>query len=906
MDKTLWRTLSPLLDEALDLPPGQRAGMLDALRAATPELATALAALLADHQRLVDSPFLEGSPSLDGALPALAGQRVGAYTLERPLGMGGMGAVWLARRSDGRFEGAVAVKFLNLALLDPAATARFRREGSMQARLSHPHIARLLDAGVSDAGQPYLVLEYVDGLRIDAYAAEHRLPTRERLLLFLQVADAVAHAHANMIVHRDLKPSNILVDRDGGVKLLDFGVATLLGGAPDGMTAEATSGAFTARFAAPEQLMGGPVTAATDVYALGVLLYQLLTGRHPTAPAGVPAGVAVRALAEVEPPRASVSAAALATSGSEGEALLAERQTAADRLSRALRGDVETILAKALAKAPADRYASVAAFADDVRRHLAHEPVRARPDSAWYRLRTFVRRRRLESASLAAAALALVVGSSVAIWQARVATAERDAARRQLARAQAVNELNEFLLSDAAPSGQPFTAGQVLARAERILERQTTGAPEARVASLVTIGRQFASQDADADAVRVLEHAYRLSRQLTDPSLRASAGCALAAALAAAGTDPRPPALLREAFVELPATPEFSLDRVSCQLQAASVERNGATPEASIAHVEAARTTLAASAVQSSLLTLRIAMDLAESYRVVGDARRAHEQFALAWEELRRQGRDGTERAGTLLNNWGLVRRSMPLDAERLFRRAVQISSADGSEAGVSPMLLTNLGWSLLDLQRLPEGIAVAERAATRAERAGGGAVIYQNQLLRARLHHAAGDDARAAAVLDEFERRAPGLVPAGHPAFTVLLELRASIATSRRRYAEAHGFLADAFTTLDEQRPDHRQGFLALYRVRARLALSEGRPADAVTDAERALQLAIETDPGLAASYWIGRSQLLLGEALIADGRAKDAVAPLEQAARDLEASVGPDHPWSRGARDLLGTAAS
>ena len=189
-----------------------------------------------------------------------------------------MGTVWLARRSDGRFEGDVAVKFVNLAVLDELTLERFRREGTVLARLSHPHIARLFDAGMGDSGQPYLVLEYVEGTRIDRYAAEQRLGIAARLELFLQVADAVAHAHANLVVHRDLKPSNILVDRHGQAKLLDFGVSALLGSESAGASTLTLAGsrALTPEHAAPEQLAGGAVTTATDVYALGVLLYQSL------------------------------------------------------------------------------------------------------------------------------------------------------------------------------------------------------------------------------------------------------------------------------------------------------------------------------------------------------------------------------------------------------------------------------------------------------------------------------------------------------------------------------------------------------------------------------------------------------------------------------------------------------
>ena len=223
-DKGLWQRLSPMLDRALDLDPDEQARFLSAVRSEDPDAAAALERLLAEHDQVLASAFLE-TPLLAGVAPAsLAGQTVGAYTLERPIGMGGMGMVWLARRSDGRFEGTAAVKFVNLALLDAAGQARFRREGTLLARLSHPNIARLLDAGVTAAGQPFLVLEYVEGTPIDRFAADRRLGIDARLTLFLQVAGAVAHAHSNLVVHRDLKPSNVLVDSHGQVKLLDFGV----------------------------------------------------------------------------------------------------------------------------------------------------------------------------------------------------------------------------------------------------------------------------------------------------------------------------------------------------------------------------------------------------------------------------------------------------------------------------------------------------------------------------------------------------------------------------------------------------------------------------------------------------------------------------------------------------------
>ena len=413
LNRDLWSRLSPLLDRAFELDAAGCAELLAGVRAEDPELAEALEALLARHRLAAASDFLESTPLGDRLPVSMEGQTVGGYTLVRPLGMGGMGTVWLARRSDGRFEGDVAVKFVNLAVLDELTLERFRREGTVLARLSHPHIARLFDAGMGDSGQPYLVLEYVEGTRIDRYAAEQRLGVTGRLELFLQVADAVAHAHANLVVHRDLKPSNILVDRHGQAKLLDFGVSTLLGsesaGGPSTLTL-AGSRALTPEHAAPEQLAGGVVTTATDVYALGVLLYQSLSGCHPTgSDTGTPAAV-LRAVIEHEPRRLSEAVRLLRAGDPETQRILTERDTTGDRLRRACRGDLDTILGKALQKDPAARYQTVTALADDIRRHLRHEPIAARPDAVPYRVLKFVRRNWLATAAAAAIVAALSAG----------------------------------------------------------------------------------------------------------------------------------------------------------------------------------------------------------------------------------------------------------------------------------------------------------------------------------------------------------------------------------------------------------------------------------------------------------------------------------------------------------------
>jgi tetratricopeptide (TPR) repeat protein len=353
VDPKVWTIVSPLLDRALDLERASREQFVADIANSDPEAAAALSRLLAVHDQLSTSDFLDGE-QLRGAWTGMAGVAIGPYTLESPLGAGGAGVVWKARRSDGHFEGAVAVKLLQLSTLTPASAARFTREGTLLARLSHPNVAHLRDAGVTAAGQPYLVLELIDGVRIDHYATQQDLDTPARVRLLLQVCDAVAHAHAHLVVHRDLKPSNILVDPDGVVKLLDFGVASLLA---DDHPASARAGAhgFTPDYAAPEQLMGGVVTTATDVFALGKLLTILLGGTP-------------------------------------------------------LRGDLAAITIKATEASPSDRYASVTALADDLRRYLRHEPIAAQRGALLYRGAKFVRRHRWPVLTGAAAAIILLAG----------------------------------------------------------------------------------------------------------------------------------------------------------------------------------------------------------------------------------------------------------------------------------------------------------------------------------------------------------------------------------------------------------------------------------------------------------------------------------------------------------------
>ncbi len=444
--KQTWSRVSPLLDELLDLDDDARAARLAALRASDPALADAALAMMG-HLPAIERGEFMAEPALPR--PAgLAGQAIGPYTLVREIGHGGMGTVWLGRRHDGRYEGDVAIKFLRSGLFGHGDAARFEREGRILARLSHPNIARLLDAGVTGTdGQPYLVLEYIDGETIDQHCQRLALPVAARLRLLLDVLGAVAHAHNRLILHRDLKPSNILVTRAGEVKLLDFGIAKLLDDAGTEQTAlTARAGnAFTPEFAAPEQLQGGDVTTATDVYALGVLMYVLLGSTHPTAaPTGAPLD-RMRSVIETVP--RPLSDAVLRRGGPT-----ATHSPESRRLAAEVRGDIETIVAKALKKVAQERYANAAEFGDDVRRYLAHEPIAARPDSRAYRLAKFIQRHRAGVATGVAATVALGIGVGVALWQAREARAQRVQAEG----------LVEYMIGDLRKKLQPVGRLDVL------------------------------------------------------------------------------------------------------------------------------------------------------------------------------------------------------------------------------------------------------------------------------------------------------------------------------------------------------------------------------------------------------------------------------------------------------------
>ena len=470
MPKADLRIVQEAFGQALDTDDGERDAFVAAFERRFPELGPMLRDLLAADAATADGLGPVVAASID-ALEAdgqdfWIGREIGAWTITERIGSGGMGAVFRAERNDEQYAQTVAVKVMAAHSLEANAVLRFRAERQILARLNHPNIAALIDGGTTSSGLPYLVMELVDGERIDGYCDEHRLGLARRLRLFCKICPAVDYAHRNLVVHRDLKPSNILVSNDGEPKLLDFGIAKLLQPDEFGVTVAEThlgGRAMTPEYASPEQVLGDAISVATDVYALGVLLYRLLTGLSPYGEQSVSSREIEAAIVDLEPRRPS---AALQAASAVDE-IAARRDTTPVRLARGLAGDLDNIVLKCLHKAPERRYASARELADDVERYLNHEPVLARGDDWVYKARRFAVR---HARPIAAASIAIVAIASVVTFYTVRLTEQRDLAN--LAARQS-SEVSSFLTS-IFESASPFVVQDRTVTAVDLLEQGTT------------------------------------------------------------------------------------------------------------------------------------------------------------------------------------------------------------------------------------------------------------------------------------------------------------------------------------------------------------------------------------------------------------------------------------------------
>ncbi len=494
----------------MERPRAERAAFLTETCAGDFELRGEVEALLSAHERtsgMVDEE--RGEPQSGGSCDSPAGATVGAYRISRQLGRGGMGVVYLAERADGQFRQTVSLKMIRAGLEAAELSRRFETERQILASLSHPNIAALLDGGVADDGRPYLVMEYVDGIPIDVYSDTNRLAVSERLSLFCTVAHAVQHAHRSLVVHRDLKPSNILVTPDGHVKLLDFGIAKILDPTLMGSDAPETRTGLrlmTREYASPEQVRAEPVTTATDVYALGVVLYELLTGRRPFLLIGRTPAEAERIITEEEPGRPSDAVRqSIVESGpaergagteSHGSGIRADpislaRGTEPQRLRRKLKGDLDRIVLMALRKEPERRYSSAEQMAEDVGRYLAGQPVIAQSDSAAYRTRKFIGRHKAGVIAAGVVALALIGGAILATIGMVRATRAETVARTEAETSRRVSDflVELFAVSDPDEArGNSITAREILDIGAGRIAIELEGQPLVQARMMATIG----------------------------------------------------------------------------------------------------------------------------------------------------------------------------------------------------------------------------------------------------------------------------------------------------------------------------------------------------------------------------------------------------------------------------------
>ncbi len=515
-----WARVEALFDEAADMPRAARIEFLQHACADDPELRAYIGSLL--DTDMAEDTLVEDS--IRGVLAAAqelaegtgeAGQRIGAWRIVRTLGSGGMGVVYLASRADLQFSQQVAIKVVRQRLVDPDVEARLKAERQILANLDHPNIARLFDGGTMADGTPYLVMEYIDGVPIDEYCDRRRLTVRQRLELFRTVCAAIQHAHQNLVVHRDIKSSNILVTEAGIPKLLDFGIARLLdndGASESGLTRVGAI-VMTPENAAPEQVLNGTITTAVDTYALGVLLYRLLTGCAPYHVSMSNPGDIARTICEAEPrlPSVAVLRADATAAGGEGvpgtsRALAAARSTTPQRLARRLRGDLDNIVMYALRKEPRRRYRTVNEFSEDIRRHLDRHPVLARPDTWTYRTSRFLGRHAAGVATSAAMLALLVAFAVMMVVQNRRVVEERDTAMQ-------IAGFLEDIFMEPDPGnarGASVSAREILEKGASRIASQLDDRPVVQATLMSTIGRVYFNLGEFDPSIEMLEEALRI------------------------------------------------------------------------------------------------------------------------------------------------------------------------------------------------------------------------------------------------------------------------------------------------------------------------------------------------------------------------------------------------------------
>jgi serine/threonine protein kinase len=876
-----WKRLSPLLDAALDLPADERERWLAALPAEHRDLCDSLRELLSKRAHFETDDFLQRLPEFSAAPASILAVdgRVGPWRLLRELGSGGTSSVWLAERVDGAMQRKVALKLPHLGIVDRGIAERIARERDILASLEHPDIARLYDAGVDDHGRPFLALEFVQGLPPDEYCRAQQLDVREKLELFLNILRAVAYAHARLIVHRDLKPNNILIGEDSKVSLLDFGIARLL--QPDVASAAqhtlSGSAALTPAYAAPEQFRGQPVTVATDVYSLGVILYELLAGVSPYAPDGRTVGAYENQVLHVEPP------------------LMSRVARPAD--AGALRGDLDAIVAKALEKQAADRYASVEAFAQDVERHLAAQPIAARPRSFAYVARKFLRRNVLSLSVAASVLVVLAAALGVAAWQWRAAEKQRAVAVERLANSQAAEEFMSTVLIENMQPGQALTFEQLIARSEQIARDTGANDVRARIYATDFLANWYAANGFYRNAEDLLT---RTVDSLPADSQRLGAGlrCTRAGLWAAFGRTAEAERVLAD---EIAAAQDDAV-AASCLLSRAYVAMGDSNAPAALEFARAAGARYELAGVESVYTRAQILQAIGGAYGLTENFAESHAQYAQALKLLDESGRSRGRAAGRIRDDWSTIwmNSGNPRRALEELDRGWEIQHALAPTSEDSDRRLARRARLLAQLGRYPESLADSARARHLAEERGNTLILAQIQVGEGEVATLRGDFPTATAKLDaavETMKRVE-LPP------TNLYSLRERLtravllgAEGRNDDARAlYGHIIDSYAARGCCQP---MTAFALSQ-RAELALRDGDATAAGHDAERARAFAPPADSA-SFSRFTGNAWYATGLVREAAHDALGARAAFAAAAVQFAGALGDTHAETRRARAAL-----
>src|SRR5580692_7943559 len=872
-----------LLDAMFDLPEAERLANLRARRIED-------SAVLAEVESLLRAAsaaggFLATPPKPPAEeLPAEGlGVRLGAWRIIHLIGRGGMGEVYEASRADGNFEQRVAIKLLQREAA--AQMVRFQAERQILARLEHPGIARLYDGGVTEDGRPFMVMEFVEGRPITEYCQITQATFEQRIALFTQVCDAVAYAHRNLIVHRDLKPSNILVTPGGAVKLLDFGIAKLL----DAQRARVTQAAATPMTpicAAPEQLTGGAVTTATDVYALGLLLFELLCGTHPWMGSDTPVLQAMRTVLQRPAPSLSKTA---------------EARPNPPVPVRLLRGDLDAIVAKSLRKEPGDRYATVETMKLDVERSRRGEPVEAREGARLYVISRTLRRYRWVAAAVAAVIVSLAVGLGVAAWQAEKAAQERDAARRDAAREEAVRyNLTGLFRSAISDQGSKSTTakGMIDSSAQRVL-KEYHDQPLLAGQVVLTLADVYGS-------AALLEGFLAEADSRADPFAVADARQKLANIELLRGHADRAAQLLQQAESFWQESPRrFAEERLEGMGIRSRLQRARGDIDGSIATTrDAIAQRIALSGHdnrETALLFSSLAIALGTVNRLP-EALKANYETTAIYRALGLG--DGLDAQIIVANTGTLEMRDGHLrEAEALLKSSLERERELAGDSAAVAAAMSYYGRILSITNRNEPAISVLRQAAEMAGRYAGpdSPVALQARIFLGEALLAA-DQREAASTLTAAYEAAAAHYPAAHP-----LTLRAEIAVaqlgaSQGNYAPAERQLAEAAAGLRKLGAQSSATLAMALENLGTVESAQGRN----TEAETVLREAVSIRQKTPDDVWeLAQAQERLGEALAKSGGA-DAPALLKKASFDLESQLGANHPQTlraKAALKLLGT---